>query len=226
MCGRTSLFPARSDLEDRFDAEVAPDVAYRPRYNIAPGASIEVITNESEGTIRHGRWGFRPPWADGDDEGFINARSETAAEKPAFRAAWADRPCLVLSSGFYEWQPRERGPKRAYRVYRPTDVAFAMAGLWSGDGKTASGTSVTILTTEPNEVCARIHDRMPVVLPPGSERAWLTGTPRDRRDLCVPYPADDLEAYPISSRVNDPANDDPRVIEPVGDDQASLGEFG
>lgn len=226
MCGRTSLFIPQTELEDRFDATVVADGGYGPRYNIAPGADLEVVTNESPGAIDRYHWGLVPFWADEVDDGYINARAETADEKRAFGDAWAERPCLVLSSGFYEWKEVGAGPKEPYRIYRQDDPAFAMAGLWE-ETTVDEGTvrSVTILTTEPSDVVEPIHDRMPVVLPREAESAWLEAGPEARADLCRPYPGDDLEAYPISRAVNDPGNDDPRVIEPAETEQSGLGEF-
>ena len=227
MCGRTSLFVDRSTLEDRFDAEIVADGGYRPRFNIAPGELLEVITNTATTEIDRYHWGLIPPWAEDPDEDIINARSETAAEKNAFRDAWGSRPCLVLSSGFYEWKDTNGGPKEPYRVYRPDDPTFAMAGLWEpwtgDDGETIN--SVTILTTEPNDLMDPIHDRMPVVLPRDAEEAWLTADAETRAELCQPYPADDLDAYPISTRVNNPDNDDATVIEPAETEQSDLGEY-
>ncbi len=226
MCGRNGLFLEQSELEARFDAELVADGGYTPRYNIAPGSGLEVITNDAPGEIDRLHWGLIPFWADEPTDGMINARSETADEKRVFTKAWESRPCLVLSSGFYEWRAPNGGEKQPYRIHRENDPAFAMAGLWDvweGDEETVS--SVTILTTEPNELMEPIHDRMPVVLPRDAESEWLSAGPETRKDLCGPYPADDLDAYEISTRVNDPGNDDPEVIEPLEHEQSGLGEF-
>lgn len=237
MCGRTSLFAPPEELETRFDATVPQ--AYEPRYNIAPTEPLEVITNEDTAAIDRFRWGLIPEWADDDAEGFINARAESAHEKPAFRDAWDSRPCLVLSSGFYDWAEVARGPKRPYRFYRQDTVeqsstssrsqargdgvAFTMAGLW--ERRDGIGETVTILTTEPNDVVEPIHDRMPVVLPPDEESTWLTAGPDERQELCRPYPGDDLDAYPISAAVNDPGNEAATIVEPDDTEQSGLGEF-
>jgi len=224
MCGRTSLFAPRAELESRFDVTV-PD-AYGPRYNIAPTDPLEVITSDQSDAVQRFYWGFMPHWADTDDEGFINARAETASEKPAFRDAWESRPCLVLSSGFYEWKETGRGSKQPYRVYREDDPVFAMAGLWQHwehDGQQRD--TVTILTTEPNDLIEPLHDRMAVVLPRDVEDAWLTAGPDERSSLCRPYPDDDLDVYPISTAVNNPATDSPSLIEPDESEQTGLGEF-
>ena len=226
MCGRNSLFVPSSDLESRFDAEVIADGGYEPRYNIAPGADLEVITNDAPGAIGRYHWGLLPLWADERGEGIVNARSETVDQKRPFEDAWDSRPCLVLSSGFYEWQARAGGPKRPYRVYREDGPTFAMAGLWDvWEGEDGPVPCVTILTTEPNELMEPIHDRMPVVLPKDAESEWLTAGPAVREELCRPYPRDDLTAYEVSTAVNDPGNDDPGVIDPLEHEQSGLGEF-
>lgn len=226
MCGRNALFAAQRELETRFEATVATDGGYTPRYNIAPGQPLEIITNDAPDEIDQYHWGLIPDWVDKPEDGFINARSETASEKRAFEEAWASRPCLVLSSGFYEWQKRNGGPKQPYRIYREDAPAFAMAGLWDvWDGPDRNIPCVTILTTEPNEMMAPIHDRMPVVLPDGTENQWLTAGSEQRKSLCQPYPDDDLAAYQISTRVNNPRHDDPTVIDPLGHEQSGLGEF-
>lgn len=237
MCGRYSLFVPQDTIEERFGAAFVDD--YQPRYNAAPSQQLPVILDEAPAEIRRARWGLIPAWG-GEGDGLINARAETAAEKPAFRAAWAARPCLVPSTGFYEWRDPGRGSKQPYRIYRRGDgeeAVFAMAGLWepiatASDGAADGGTpgsrrgTVTILTTEPNGVVDPIHDRMPVVLPRREERTWLTAAADERQALCRPYPDDDLDAYPIGRRVNDPANDDPSVIDPEETEQSGLGQFG
>jgi putative SOS response-associated peptidase YedK len=229
MCGRTSLFAPLADLEARFGATHRQPAAYEPRYNIAPADDIEVITGADPDTIDRQHWGLLPEWADAPGEGFINARAETVAEKPAFRESWAERPCIVPSSGFYEWKDVGKGPKEPYRVHRGDDL-MALGGVWrewSGeiDGRERRVRSVTILTTEPNDLMADLHDRMPVLLRPEEERAWLGGGPEARADLCRPYPAADLESYRISRDVNDPSNDSASIIDPADSHQSGLGEF-
>lgn len=226
MCGRNSLFIPQERLEARFDARIVADGGYAPRYNVAPGDGLEVITDEAPGEIDRYRWGLIPSWSGDPGERIVNARAESADEKPVFRDAWESRPCLVLSSGFYEWRERNGGPKRPYRVYRKDDPAFAMAGLW--DVRESAGETIacaTVLTTEPNELMEPIHDRMPVILPRNAESDWVSAGPTARKELCRPYPDDDLDAYEISTRVNDPENDDPGVIEPLEHEQSGLGDF-
>jgi putative SOS response-associated peptidase YedK len=232
MCGRYSLFTPQADLRARFDAD--PTRPMEPRYNCAPGQDLAVIRDDSPTQIDFLRWGLIPSWADDESVGnrLINARSETVREKRSFREAYESRRCLVLADGFYEWVPQDGG-KRPYRVAFEDDRPFAMAGLWerwtpnqkqTGLGDFGSGgpnreaepvESFTILTTEPNDLISDLHHRMAVVLAPEEEATWLHGDPEEVHDLLDPYPDDELEAYPVSTRVNSPANDAPDLIEEV-----------
>jgi putative SOS response-associated peptidase YedK len=149
----------------------------------------------------------------------INARAETAAEKPAFRAAFRRRRCLVVADGFYEWQ-KQNGGKQPYYISMRDRKAFAFAGLWEhwagADGSEIE--SCTLLTTEPNELVRPLHNRMPVILSPRDYDLWLDVEVQDvqrLRPLFQPFPASQMDAYPISRRVNRPENDDPSVIQPL-----------
>ena len=227
MCGRYTLVLERDDLEERFDARF--DEPFAPTYNAAPGQRLPVITGEEPETIRRLEWGLVPSWADDDTGGIINARAETVAEKPSFRAAYERRRCLVPADGFYEWVETDGG-KQPYRVAFEDERPFAMAGLWerwepettqSGldafggglEGDDGPLETFTVVTTEPNELVGELHHRMAVILDADDERRWLTGD--DPRDLLEPYPADDMRAYPVSAAVNDPSNDDPSLVEPL-----------
>ena len=226
MCGRNSLFHSPAELSEHFKATWSID-SFEPRYNIAPTQQQPVITNETPDEIVELRWGFLPHWEDDLNNGFINARAETAPDKPAFRDAWEHRTCLVLSSGFYEWASPNGGRKQPYRIHRSDDKPFAMAGLWSEwtDNEGELVQTFTILTTEPNHLVEPIHNRMPVILRPGRTGGWLEMGPHERKVFCEPYPDDDLTAYPISTRVNNPANNGPEIIEPAETEQSGLGEF-
>jgi len=229
MCGRYSLFTPPERLEERFGATF--ERSFEPRYNAAPGQELPVIRNDATGTFEFCRWGLAPDWADDPDDGPINARAETVAEKPTFREAYRRRRCLVPADGFYEWVG-EPGEKQPYRVRFEDGRPFSMAGIfetWEGtveqvglgafaDGEGAAPETRTVrtfavLTTEPNRVVEDLHDRMAVIVPRGEERRWLTGD--DPADLLAPYPGDEMEAYPVSTAVNDPANDRPELVEPV-----------
>jgi putative SOS response-associated peptidase YedK len=150
----------------------------------------------------------------------INSRAETVAEKPAFRAAFKARRCIVPASGFYEWKRQGRGPKQPYLIQRRDGRPMGFAGLWEEWRDRDTGEVVTtcaIVTCAPNELTAELHDRMPVILDPGDYGAWLDpGAPR-RAGLLRPCPAEWLEAVPVSTRVNSPANDDESVIQPEGE---------
>ena len=234
MCGRYSLFTPPEDIEQRFGASFAEE--FQPRYNAAPSQSLPVITDASPKRIDAKEWGFVPPWADSrSDFGFINARAETLTEKSTFRDAFAQQSrdgfqmgrCLVPADGFYEWQDT-RGGKQPYRVERTDGEPFAMAGLFERretEGRTE--VTVTVVTTEPNAVVEPLHHRMAAVFDPDEEDVWLSDAdPTTHRDLLDPSPAAQWRSYPVSTRVNDPTNDDPGVIEAVTpEQQTGLGDF-
>ncbi|UIO98939.1 SOS response-associated peptidase [Halobaculum sp. CBA1158] len=233
MCGRYSLTLEAHDLAERFDADAPDD--WEPRYNCAPGQDLPVITDDAPGAFRRMLWGFTPPEAD-ESRDLINARAETVDEKRAFADSFTSRRCFVPADGFYEWSDRA-GDKRPYRVAFDDDRAFAMAGIhatwepstpgrqaglgnWGGGRADADDPgderveTFAVLTTEPNDRVADLHHRMAVVLPRERERDWLDGD-LAKSDLLEPYPGDDMRYYPVSTRVNSPANDDPSLIEPV-----------
>jgi len=245
MCGRYSLFVPPEELADRFDVDVS---GHEPRYNAAPRQSLPVITDAKPGTVRHVEWGLVPSWADSRDRGgHINARAETLSETASFRDAFRQEDgdlaagrCLVPADGFYEWV-EVNGHKQPYRVTLADEEPFAMAGLWtqwrppttqtgldsfagSGDpdGETVVET-FAIVTTEPNDLVADLHDRMAVVLPAEEERRWLRESAEEIGDLLAPYPADGMRAYPVSQTVNDPSNDSPDLVEAVGGEHPESG---
>ncbi|MFP4590143.1 MAG: SOS response-associated peptidase [Halolamina sp.] len=231
MCGRTSLAVDVGRLANRFGALPRDGVEITERYNIAPGDDLATIQNDAPEEIDTLEWGFIPNWAGDPDDvpNPINARSETAAEKPMFREAFENRRCLILADGFYEWAGR-RGSKQPYRIERVDREPYAYAGLWdawmapSGEPRA----TCTILTTEANEVVSEIHDRMPVMLEQHEESAWLDGAGVDEvQAVCDPYPDEKLRAYPVSKRVNNPQNDTPDLLEEVDvGEQSGLDEFG
>lgn len=225
VCGRFSLFAPREDLFKRFGADVAFD--YEPRFNIAPRADIATIRSADDHRIVNQEWGLLPHWADDTDEGPrpINARSETVAENNMFKHAFEERRCLVPADGFYEWRG-ERGSKRPYRVHLVEDDLFSMAGIWNRfdeNGDTVE--TVTILTTQPNDVVEPIHDRMPVVFEPDEESRWLHGEPDEALAVCGPYEGGKMEAYEIPAAVNNPENDRPEIVEPADGEQRGIEDF-
>lgn len=221
MCGRFALYARAEQLAQKF--QVPLPFAIAPRYNIAPSQPLLVLrTNPDSGQPEwsHCRWGLVPRWADDPAIGnrMINARAESVAEKPAFRSAFRYRRCIVPANGFYEWQKRDRA-KIPYFVRAKDDEPFGLAGLWE-HWQGADGTELetcTIITTEANALIRPLHDRMAVILPEEAYSTWLDPTtrPKELQALLRPAPDDWLIAYPVSPRVNSPANDDPSLIEPV-----------
>jgi putative SOS response-associated peptidase YedK len=218
MCGRFSLKARPDDLWKALGTEPLP--GYKPRYNVAPTQSVVAVVLEDG--VRRPRllhWGLVPFWADDPKIGnrLINARAETVATKPAFRSAFARRRCLVAADGFYEWQPGPSG-KQPYRIRKRDESPFCFAGLWESWEKGGQAIeSCTILTAAANAAIAPIHDRMPVILEPATYDVWLspeTGAEHLKQLLNDPAGVE-LEAYPVSTLVNRPANDIPGCIEPL-----------
>ncbi len=232
MCGRFTLI-AWDEIERRFlpsgsgmdmirEYFAMSGMEPTPRYNIAPTQDVLTITNDGESnTGRFMRWGLVPSWAGDVSIGsrMINARAETLAERPSFRAAFRRRRCLVAADSFYEWK-RAGNRRIPMRISLETGELFAFAGLWeswaSPDGRRIL--SCTIVTTAANEFIAPIHDRMPVILSPDAESAWLDPDTSDTgalSELLIPYPSERMSAYEVSGVVNSSANDVPECIAPV-----------
>jgi putative SOS response-associated peptidase YedK len=223
MCGRFSL-GATIQVAQLFSVPDWPDMP--PRYNIAPSQTVPtVIQNRETGAreFRSFRWGLVPSWAKDAAiaNRLINARSETAATTPAFRKPLQERRCLILADGFYEWK-REGSRKQPYYITLRDGGPFAFAGLWDQwlppDGQPLQ--TCTILTTTPNDAVQPLHDRMPVILPSASYSRWLDANLRDLeplRALLRPYSAEEMVAYPISTKINNPANDSADLIVPLPD---------
>jgi putative SOS response-associated peptidase YedK len=217
MCGRYTLYTKAEALEERFHAQL---VLYTPTYNAAPSQALSVILNEEPQAIVKADWGFVPQWADGREGGkaVINARGEGAADKPYFRSAFKSNRCLVLADGFYEWQRSKRG-KVPYRIALKTTEPFAFAGLWSRVHDAAGHLHNTfcIITTSANALVQKIHDRMPVILAQDDEDDWLN--PQlgldEAQALLAPYPAEQMGAYEVSSKVNSPAYNEEDLVRPV-----------
>lgn len=221
MCGRYALYADGEQLAWRFGTPVPYPIT--PRYNIAPSQPILALRYNRDAKTRewtHFLWGLVPSWAQDVSIGnrMINARAETLREKPAFRNAYRYRRCIVPVSGFYEWKKVGR-TKQPYFVRPTDDLPIGLAGLWetwrSPDGSELE--TCTIITTDANAVIQPLHPRMAVVLLPDAYEAWLSpDTPLDALDrLLLPAPDDTLIAYPVSSRVNSPAHDDPSLVAPL-----------
>lgn len=224
MCGRFSLFSDIDELGMRFDAEWG-SLHISARYNIAPGTDCPVVVEEGPRSIRLMRWGLVPGWAKDPKIGYrmINARAETLDEKPSFTHILEHRRCLVPADGFYEWTRGPGGKGRLpWHLRLKGGGTFAFAGLW--DRWVQPGgeplETFTIITTAPNALVSRIHDRMPAILTPASEALWLSGEGGDTaalKGLLLPYDPDGMEMYRVSTMVNSTGNDSPGCVEEVGE---------
>ena len=220
MCGRFTLNSNLDSLQLRFGFE-ARDLGYQPRYNIAPTQPVLAVVNDGGRRAEFMRWGLVPFWAKDIKIGsrMINAVGETAASKPAFRAAFKKRRCLVLADGFYEWR-KEGKEKIPTFIFLKSGEPFAMAGLWE-TWKNPEGElvrSCTIVTTKPNEFIAPIHNRMPVILSQETEALWLdpmTEEASTLNPLLIHSPSEDLDSYVVSDLVNSFKNSGPECIVPV-----------
>jgi len=219
MCGRFTLRASAKDFVEVFGCPPAEDHSHS-LFNIAPSQLVTAIRTSAGSRARAAarlRWGLIPSWADDPAIGnrMINARAETVATKPAFRHAFRRRRCLIAADGFYEWR-RDGRRKQPFYISLADGRPFAFAGLW--DQWKQGGEpieSCTIITTEANDLVHPIHDRMPVILSRESYDTWLDPTIEDVErlaSLLKPYPAQEMQAYPVSTLVNAPANDLPECI--------------
>ncbi|MGH2923828.1 MAG: SOS response-associated peptidase [Solirubrobacterales bacterium] len=221
MCGRFTLTdPDPRILRLRFDLTESAEIDAEPRFNVAPTDTVLAVRRNKEGEREPGklRWGLIPHYADPDtwDRLLINAKAETLGELPAFRDAFTDGfRCLIVADGFYEWRATEVGKKPTW-ITRPDREPFAFAGLWArakrGDGSELH--SCTIVTCEPSELVAPIHDRMPVILDRDAEAAWLDPDSPEPELLELLRPNEELVATEVSEAVNDVREDGPHLIEP------------
>jgi putative SOS response-associated peptidase YedK len=215
MCGRFVITSKQEILERRFDAKFE-DGDFKPRYNAAPSQQLPVILNTNPRAIVSLRWGLMPPWAKkiGRKDGLINVRSETLRDKKTFTHDFVEHRCLILSDGFYEWS--KRGASKMPFLFRLTDSApFAFAGIYE-ENKDEEGRvlqTFAIITTTPNALVAKYHDRMPVILPEGKENEWLeTESKEAALSLLKPLPARTLDVRPVSLKVNNARVDEPSLL--------------
>jgi putative SOS response-associated peptidase YedK len=228
MCGRYVSATPPDQIAAYFDAE-APEVVLPPSYNVAPTTDVYAVL--SDGTTRHVdafHWGLVPLWAKDMKIGarMINARAESLAEKNAYKSAFKRRRCLIPADGFYEWQKNaddpKKGKKQPYFIHRPDGEPYAFAGLWEvwrgPDKDQEPMRSCTIITTTPNREMAKIHDRMPVILPPSAWDTWLDREVDDLEllgRLLVPVDPSLTVAHPVTTDVNNVRNDSPTLTEAV-----------
>ncbi len=226
MCGRFTQGFSWDGLATLFGPLEGPPLNLRPRYNVAPGQDVVALRRgRAAPAPAMLRWGLVPAWAEGPEtgRGLINARAETARGKPSFRAAFESRRCAIPADGFFEW--RREGTGRQPYLFAMTDRRpFALAGLWErwtpspGRAGLLAGLdpgppleTCAVLTTEANALVAPVHHRMPAILDPGAVDDWLAG-----REIALgPFPAREMAATRVGTRVNSARHDDPRCIEPA-----------
>jgi putative SOS response-associated peptidase YedK len=216
MCGRYSLAAKAEKLVKRFNVDVT--AAYSPKYNAAPTQLLPVITGENPDGFSFFYWGIVPAWSNNRaiSPKLINARAETLAERASFKGAFHNRRCLVPADGFYEWKQIGKKTKIPYRFILSNESPFAFAGIWD-EFENLEGEQVqtfTLITTQANELVTPIHDRMPVILTPESEKIWLdkNSTPRQLLDVLKPYSEDEMANYTVSPKVNNAMNEGPELI--------------
>jgi putative SOS response-associated peptidase YedK len=235
MCGRYATARGRQEIIDAFDVERDTTEALEPDYNVAPTKPVPIILARDVRELHVARWGLVPSWAKDPAIGsrMINARVETAHEKPAFRRAFARRRCVLPADGYYEWYAREEGGKQPFFI-RPSDGGMlAMAGLyeiWRPDPDAPAEEwllTCTVITTEATDDVGHIHERMPMLVERERFDAWLDPALTDARDvrsLLVPAAAGSLEAYPVSPAVNKVRNNGPELVKPLADMGISSNE--
>jgi len=219
MCGRFTITLEPAFFQQELELGNLPS-EWVPRYNAAPGQSIPVVKDGESRDVTMLCWGLVPHWAKDISIGYkmINARSETLQVKPSFKNAFKSRRCLILADGFYEWQqPVAKGtPKAPFRFTLKDGSPFAFAGLWESwhSPENEDLQTCTIITCQPNELLAPIHNRMPVILDRQSCREWLVEKPEEElAGLLKPYPPEAMTGYPVGQWVNNPRFDDAKCIE-------------
>jgi putative SOS response-associated peptidase YedK len=218
MCGRFAFYSPTEAAAALFGATAS--VELKPRYNIAPTQDIAAVRdNEDKRELVMLRWGLVPFWAKDPSIGnrMINARAETVAEKPSYRAAFRHRRCIVLADGFYEWR-RENDAKTPYFISLASGEPFALAGLWENWTDKQTGESLqttTLITTEANQFMQPLHHRMPVILQAETANQWLAGSADFLDDAALQTPP--LRAWPVDRRVNNARNEGKELIDAAGE---------
>ena len=216
MCGRFTLTYSISEVAKAFNVPVPPSLQTAPRYNIAPTQNVVAILPDE--TLDVLRWGLVPSWAKDESIGskMINARAETLAEKPSFKRLLNSKRCLVVADGFYEWK-KEAGGKTPMYITLKNKELFAFAGLWDS-WRSPEGEQIrtcTLITTEPNDLVASIHNRMPVILSAEARKEWLDPALHDEHvllSLLAPYPTEQMSARAVSRLVNNTQYDSAELI--------------
>lgn len=222
MCGRYGRFSRKERIEATLGRQIEGGDTLEPRYNICPGLPDWIIRQPADAPgfrLEQYQWGLLPSWAKypKSTRRPINARAETVAERPMFRDLLRERRCVVPIDGYYEWRTTSSG-KVPFWFHLKTGEPFFLAGLWDSwhEDRQDAVRSYILMTTEPNDLTANVHDRMPVMLHARDVSRWLDPMRKDPQeivDLLGPYPAQEMEARPVSKRVSSPDNEDPALIE-------------
>jgi putative SOS response-associated peptidase YedK len=224
MCGRYKLTVPFQEIVRLYN--LTNSVNLQPRYNIAPSQDVLAVIYDADAKVRRGemlRWGLVPFWAQDIKIGYnlINAKAETVADKPAYREAFKKRRCIIPADAFYEWAETGNSLKQPYAIVMKDRGVFGFAGLWEKWTDKASGEvvrSCTIITTEPNALCAPIHDRMPAILDPAEYVRWLGQRPVTTNELHAmlkPYPADQMGCFKIGPKIGNVKYDEPSLVAPI-----------
>lgn len=216
MCGRYSLSKSKIELEERFQAEMLTD--FKPRYNIAPTQLVPVITSQSPKGFSFFYWGITPEFGRNKpvSQKLINAKAESVHQKITFKSSFKQRRCIIPADGFYEWKKLGKKTSIPHRFTLREGGLFSFAGIWD-EYETVDGENqhtFLILTTEPNELVSEVHDRMPVVLTPETEKKWLNNYSSEEEllEILKPFSANEMLSYPVSTLVNSVKNDSPALI--------------
>lgn len=216
MCGRYSLSKSKIELEERFQAEMLSD--FKPRYNIAPTQLVPVVTSQSPKGFSFFYWGITPEFGRNKpvSQKLINAKAESVHQKITFKSSFKQRRCIIPADGFYEWKKLGKKTSIPHRFTLREGGLFSFAGIWD-EYETVDGENqhtFLILTTEPNELVSEVHDRMPVVLTPETEKKWLNNYSSEEEllEILKPFSANEMLSYPVSTLVNSVKNDSQALI--------------
>jgi putative SOS response-associated peptidase YedK len=223
MCGRFVRKTSLAELADKFDAQLEADL--EPNYNIAPTDEVAVVLFHArlqKKALVPVRWGLVPAWSKDTSVAakLINARSETLAEKPSFRAAFKARRCLILADGFYEWKSGAENQKQPVYIHLKSQMPLAFAGLYEHWKKPEGGwlSTCAVITTQANQTLSPIHQRMPVILGPEQQALWLDPDLHDSAVLSAllkPLPDDEIDFYPVSPEINKVRFNNPACLDAV-----------
>lgn len=223
MCMRFAFTPMDVyDVLSRYELD-SSDHEIKPRYNIAPNQNVPVVCNDSPKILTQAVWGIPTHWKPepGMEKALYNARAETIDTKPSFKKHFVENRCLMLASWFYEWRKKDTQP---FKISLKGGKLFAFAGIYASNKE--GGRTVCMITTSTNELVSQVHNRMPVILPQISEKAWLSMTPEEAKALLKPFPAESMEMSEIAKSINSSRKEGPDVVKPKEEKGSLLDYMG